>query len=157
MPDELKITCRHLPHWTIEGAIYFVTFRAHKLAFDSDEQRIIIEHLREGDGKFYDCFAAMVMPDHVHLLLRPKDGISLTRIMHGIKGAGARRINQHRRTMGKVWQSESYDRIVRDQAEFDAKLNYMLNNPVKKRLTEDPGGYVGWYLNKRLLGYAPER
>jgi putative transposase len=156
MPDELRITRRHLPHWTIEGAIYFVTFCSHRSTLDSDEQRIIIEHIREGDGKYYDCFAAMVMPDHVHLLLRPKNGISLSRMMHGIKGAGARKINRHRQTKGKVWQSESYDRIMRDQVELDEKLNYMLNNPVKKQLTDDPGEYVGWYLNKRLLGYAPE-
>ena len=153
MLDELKISRRHLPHWTIDGAIYFVTFCTCHITFDSEEQTIIVEHIKGGDGKFYDCFAAMVMSDHVHLLLRPKDGISLSRIMHGIKGAGARKINPHRQTMGKVWQSESYDRIMRNQAEFDEKLNYMLNNPVKRQLTDDPGDYVGWYLNKNLLGY----
>jgi len=155
MPDELKITRRHLPHWSIEGAIYFVTFCVHGGTFDSDEQSIMIQHITESDGRFYDCFAAVVMPNHVHLLLRPKAGTSLTRIMHGIKGAGARKINQHRHSMGKVWQSESYDRIIRDQIEFDEKLNYMLNNPVMKQLTDDPGNYGGWYCNKNLLGYEP--
>lgn len=49
----------------------------------------------------------------------------------------------------KVGQDESYDRIVRDQDELDDKLHYMLNNPVKKELCEDPWGYVGWYFKER--------
>jgi REP element-mobilizing transposase RayT len=148
MSEELKITRRHLPHWTIDGAIYFVTFCTNKTVFDEDEQRIILKHIKEGDGKFYDCYAAMVMPDHVHLLLQPKEGMTLSRIMHGIKGVSAHKINQHRNTKGAIWQKESFDRILRDGKEFDEKLNYMYNNPIKKELTENTENYVGWYCNE---------
>ena len=72
--------------------------------------------------------------------------------MHGIKGVSAHKINLHRRTKGKIWQHESHDRIVRDGNEFDAKLKYMYNNPVKKGLTEEPENYIGWYYNKKFLG-----
>ena len=68
--------------------------------------------------------------------------------MHGIKGASAYKINQLRKTKGSVWQKESFDRIVRDGNEFDEKLNYMYNNPIKKELTENPENYVGWYYNE---------
>jgi hypothetical protein len=37
---------------------------------------------------------------------------------------------------------------VRDGNEFDEKLNYMYNNPIKKELTENPENYVGWYYNE---------
>ena len=57
--------------------------------------------------------------------------------MHGIKGVSAHKINFHRNTRGRIWQKESYDRIVRDEKEFDMKLNYMYNNPIKKGLTKD--------------------
>lgn len=152
MNDELKITWRHLPHWTLDGSIYFVTFCARRTIFDESEQCIVLEHIKEGDGTFYDCYAAMVMPDHVHLLLRSRNGYSLSRIMHGIKGASAYKINLHRRTKGQVWQNESYDRIVRNGKELDAKLKYMFNNPLKKGLTDDPSNYVGWYCSNNLLG-----
>jgi hypothetical protein len=71
--------------------------------------------------------------------------------MHGIKGASARKINQHRGTKGRIWQNESYDRIVRNGKEFDVKLKYMFNNPLKKRLTDDPSNYAGWYYNKDIF------
>ena len=150
MSDELKITRRHLPHWTINDSVYFITFRAQTSVFDETEQRIILEHIKGGDGTYYDCYAAVVMPDHVHLLIRPKPGMTLSNIMHGIKGVSAHKINEHRATKGKVWQDESYDRIIRDRREFDEKLSYMLNNALKKGLTNDPWHYVGWYYNEQI-------
>jgi REP element-mobilizing transposase RayT len=136
----------------MDGSVYFVTFCAYKTVFDENEQRIVLEHIKEGDEKFYDCYAAVVMPDHVHLLLQPKEGVTLSRIMHGLKGVSARKINRHRNTKGVIWQKESYDRIVRDRKEFDAKLNYMYNNPIKKELVENPSNYVGWYYNQDKCG-----
>jgi len=91
----------------------------------------------------------MVMPDHVHLLLKPSEGISLSRVMHGIKGVTAHKINLLRKTHGSIWQKESYDRIMRDGKEVDEKLNYMYNNPLKKGLTDNPDHYIGWWFNEK--------
>ncbi|MBM4168937.1 MAG: hypothetical protein FJ215_07240 [Ignavibacteria bacterium] len=65
--------------------------------------------------------------------------------MKGLKGASARKVNILRRRTGYFWQHESYDRIVRDQEEFEEKLRYMSNNPRKAGLTDDPWNYHGWY------------
>jgi REP element-mobilizing transposase RayT len=151
MNDEFKITWRHLPHWGLEGAIYFVTFCARNVVLNENEQRIALEHIKDGNGMFYDCYAAVVMPDHVHLLLQTKKGYNLSRVIHGIKGTSAHKINQHRGTKGHVWQNESYDRIVCNGKEFDLKLKYMFNNPLKKRLTDGPSNHVGWYYNKDIF------
>ena len=152
MTEEIKITRLHLPHWTLDGSIYFVTFCTYVTVFDAGEQSIVLEHIQEGDGKFYDCYAAVVMPDHVLVLLQPREKFTLSRIMHGIKGVSAHKINLHRDTNGIIWQKESFDRIVRDGKEFDEKLNYMYNNPVKKGLTEESETYVGWWCNERMIG-----
>jgi len=148
LADDIKITRRNLPHWTADGCTYFVTFYTRKTVFNENEQRIILSHIKEGDGIFYNCYAVIVMPDHVHLLLRPNEKISLSRIMHGIKGVSAHKINLYRNTRGAIWQKESYDRIVRDEKEFDEKLNYMYNNPIKKGLTENSWNYIGWWYNE---------
>lgn len=153
MSDELKITRRHLPHWTQQRSIYFVTFVAHRTVFTMAEQRIVLEHIKEGDDKFCDLLAAIVMPDHVHLLIRPKQPYTLSRVMKGIKGVSAHKVNLYRNTKGTVWQDESYDRIIRNSNEFDQKLNYMRNNPVKRGFTDDPSKYVGWYINVKKCGF----
>ena len=142
----LHITRRNLPHWTLEGSTYFVTFRTLSGTLDDVEIQMVLEHLKAGDPQYYSLIATTVMPDHVHLLLTPQRGVELARIMKGIKGVSARQINQKRGAGGSVWQDESYDRIVRDQKELDEKLAYMLNNPVKAGLVADGWEYPGLYV-----------
>ncbi len=86
------------------------------------------------------------MPNHVHIILSPCKGYTLSRITHGIKGASAR-FNLRRGSQGRLWQVESWDRILRDDDELNEKLEYMLQNPVEEGLTEDPWSCYGWYLN----------
>jgi len=69
--------------------------------------------------------------------------------MHGIKGVTAHKINQYRKTKGAIWQKGSYDRIVRDDNEFDTKLNYMYDNSIKKGLIEETENYAGWWFNEK--------
>ena len=87
--------------------------------------------------------SAVVMPDHVHLILTPliderrKETFSLIEIMRGIKGAAGRRINQQMRRDGAVWQEESFDHVLRCSEGLDAKVEYVLQNPVRRRLVKD--------------------
>jgi REP element-mobilizing transposase RayT len=142
---------RRLPHWRVSGSVYFITFRLIAVPLNSEELRYIRDHVRAGSGKWYSLLAVQVMPDHVHLLFSPDDGIELSRITKGLKGATARRLNQDRKTRGIVWQHESWDRIVRDQAELDEKLEYMFQNPVKTGLTTKPELWVGWYCDLQRI------
>ena len=153
--DAVRIQRRNLPHWTLRGGTYYVTFRLHRdvKPLDPTERALVLSHLRDGDGKFYDLFAAVVMPDHVHCVLRPREGIELARIMKGTKGVSARLVNEARGARGTLWQDESWDRIVRDQNELEEKVRYMLDNPVRKGLVADGWDYDGWYVNQQA--YQP--
>ncbi|HLA85155.1 MAG TPA: transposase [Thermoguttaceae bacterium] len=148
MPEpRLTVTQRHLPHWTLSGSVYYVTFHLASGELTETERQLVSDHVKSGHGRFYDLAAATVMPDHVHLILKPRDGFTLSRILKGIKGASARLLNQRRNATGRVWQEESWDRILRDPAEFDEKLQYMYNNPVKAGLVVAPDTYDGWFYN----------
>jgi len=157
--EGLQITRRKLPHWTLKGSTYFVTFRTAKrqagmpILLSDEEQKLVLEHVINHNERFYMLIATVVMPDHVHLLLVPEEKYRLSRIMKGIKGVTARHINLKRGTSDSIWFEESFDRIIRDQKELDEKLNYMLNNPVKKNLVDDPWQYHGWYFNDRYGRY----
>lgn len=61
--------------------------------------------------------------------------------MQGIKGSTSRRINKLDGGNSRVWQAESYDRIIRDEAEWEEKYKYIMNNSVKAKLAEKPGDY----------------
>ncbi len=148
---KLIIHRRKMPHWVLEGSVYFVTYRLKAKHLNSSERKLILSLLIAGHSKHYNLSAAVVMPDHVHLILQPLPGDTLSKVMQGIKGVSARRLNQLRGESGTVWQAESWDRILRDEAEYEEKLNYMLNNPVKAELIDDGWNWDGWYFNPDFL------
>ena len=136
---DLFVTRRNLPHWQMGGSSYFVTFRTNGLELPSSARQLVLDACRHFDGQRYVLWAAVVMPDHVHLLLQPREQApgkwwSLSSILHSIKSYTAKQINALLERKGAVWQDESFDRIVRDEDEFLEKWNYIRNNPVKSGL-----------------------
>jgi REP element-mobilizing transposase RayT len=102
------------------------------------------DHLR----KVFVC-AAVVMPDHVHLILLPlrdSDGttFSLAEILGGIKGASAHAVNRLLRRRGQVWQDESFDHVVRRGEALDELHDYVRLNPVRRGLVARAEDYP-WY------------
>src|ERR1700759_864739 len=85
------------------------------------------------------------MPDHVHLVLTPfedEDGlISLPEILQEIKSVSAHRINKYLGRKGSLWQQESFDRAMREVENTLGKLEYVLGNPVRAGLVNDPFDY----------------
>jgi putative transposase len=141
---------RNLPHWEIGGSTYFITFRTKNINLSRKARTIVLNSCLHFSGQRYYLWCAVVMPDHVHLLLTPKekdDGCyySLPTILHSIKSFTSQEINKLINRQGPLWLDESYDRIIRDQNEFLEKWNYIRNNPVKKELSENPEDWDSFY------------
>jgi len=143
--NDFKFTRRRLPHIQITGSVYFITFRKEKGVLSKRVRRIVLSHIKAGDPEFYNLWAVTVMPDHVHVILKPQEGITLSRVMKGIKGASARKINKAFGTVGSIWRDESFDRVIRTEEDLLEKMNYMYMNPVKRGLIGDPEEWEGWY------------
>ncbi|YCM42340.1 transposase [Verrucomicrobiaceae bacterium 227] len=92
-----------------------------------------IEHFK---GVRYELDGFVVMPNHVHLLITPKEGFKLSKIMQSMKSFSAKGINVNEERSGKLWQVESFDRIVRNDREFERYVRYIEENPVKANLRE---------------------
>lgn len=144
----LYIKKRKLPHWELEKAIYYITFSLLNGKLTVKEMDIVFRHIHGGKDKYYNLFSLVVMPTHVHLVLQPLKGFSLSRIMKGIKGASARKINLFRKTSGSVWLDESYDHIVRNEADLARIFTYIENNPYRANLLPEKEKYPFYYLNK---------
>ena len=89
--QSFQITSRNLPHWQEPGSVYFITWRCREGMFLApEERRITMEALRYWDGKKWNVYAAVVLPDHVHILAQPlkkaETGcFGLAEILHSIK------------------------------------------------------------------------
>lgn len=144
--DELHISHRNLPHWQQGGSVYFITFRSLRGELPDAAREIVKQRILLGHDKYYQLYFGVVMHDHVHIMLQPKrepDGtwIHLSKIIRGIKGTSDIEINKLLSTTGSVWQREQFDRIVRNDKEFNQKWGYMLMNPVKAGLVNEPDDY----------------
>jgi putative transposase len=78
----------------------------------------------------------VVMPDHIHALLRPAPEISLERAMQFIKGGFSFRLRR-----GHVWQASFTNHRVQDFEDYERHREYIWLNPVRARLCESPEDY----------------
>jgi len=76
----------------------------------------------------------VIMPNHIHLLAVMTNGYELEDVLYSIKRFSARKINVALDRSGRLWQQESYDHIVRDQAELYRIRKYIADNPAKAGL-----------------------
>ena len=90
-------------------------------------------------GQRFDLHAWVVMPNHVHAVLRPRAEWTLSEILKSWKGFAAREANRILSRTGKTfWQVESYDHLIRDDEEQHRCCHYTTMNPVGAALCGQP-------------------
>jgi len=97
---------------------------------------IVRDALKHFDGERYHLGAWCVMANHVHLIIRPVEGHSLSSILQGIKSASSKEINRLQGSKGTLWQKESYDHIIRDAEDYWNQRAYILRNPLAAGLED---------------------
>jgi REP element-mobilizing transposase RayT len=150
--DSLTYRRRNLPHLEVPHATYFVTFRSRSgLVLPPaarDQVMLVIERC---DSNCIELQAAVVMPDHAHLIFRILKG-NLGDVLRKIKGSSARQVNIVLKRNGSLWTDESFDHIIRHEEELKEKIEYVQNNPVKKGLVDVPQQYRWLFVSKKITG-----
>jgi putative transposase len=132
---------RNLPHWVPENVPIFITWRladgdAQWLS-DSRVAGMMVELLDYGESerRLFDRYAWVLMPNHVHLIIRPHQ--PLADIMRWLKGRSGRKANAILGPTGqRFWQVEPFDHWVRCEEELEGLIMYVEGNPVKAGLVE---------------------
>jgi len=93
--------------------------------------------LRHFDGRRYLLGAFVIMPNHVHALVTPTHPDTLTTILHSWKSYSANQLQRRAGITGRVWQEESFDRLVRDEGELVKFHGYIAGNPSAANLQPD--------------------
>jgi REP element-mobilizing transposase RayT len=163
---------RRLPHLQKADSALFVTFcAAARMNLPAEARDLVLEHcLREAAtsteagkgarptraGRIH-LHAAVVMPDHVHLLLAPfrdKDdwAFPVVDILQCLKGATAHRINKLLHRSGPVWEEESFDHVLRSDESLKEKREYIRQNPVQAGLVGRAEDYKWLWVNPDAAG-----
>jgi REP element-mobilizing transposase RayT len=148
---------RQLPHLQCDDKQHFVTFCTdHRWILPDLVRSIVLECCRYDNGKKFDLRICVVIPDHVHMIFTPLVNLdamevySLAEIMDAVKGAAAHKINRALGRRGRVWQPESFDHVLRSSENLDAKIVYVLENPVRLGLVYEATEYP-WIWKKPFV------
>ena len=114
---------------------------------------IVGEAIRYRDKVNYDLIAYTIMSNHIHIVFwlgeehesakgkeyeNTKTKYIVTDIMESFKKFTAHRSNTILKRSGRFWARESYDRVLRNQQEVKRAVLYVMNNPVKAGLVDNP-------------------
>ena len=129
----------------VDNGVYHIISRGHnrhKLFHFLDDyniyKKIIIEYKTLFEFNiFHYCF----MPNHIHLLLRVKNGFELPKIMQEINQSYSRHYKRAYLLVGNVFQGR-YKGLFIDKDGYLLECGrYIERNPLRVRMTEDPSEY----------------
>jgi len=126
----------------VEGVFFHVTSRTNNKVrvFENKlGRKIMLMTLQEAKDKFrFRLGNFCIMPTHIHLLIKPLEGTSLSNIMHWIKLQSAKRWNFTHGSINHVWGDRYFARVVKDHYEYETLMEYIDQNPVKAGLVATP-------------------
>ncbi|HEY2325298.1 MAG TPA: transposase, partial [Thermoanaerobaculia bacterium] len=126
---EVKVHRRKkLPHWDAAHGVQFITFCVGDgRQLSHEDARVVEDVIKHDDGRRYALLVWCVMPDHAHVIVRPK--VPVADIVKTWKSVSARPI-----AGGTLWQEDYFDRLIRNSRELADTIDYVMNNPEAAQL-----------------------
>ena|ERR1043165_309210 len=123
-------------HWHLDSCHGKCELRKRELA------EIVMSSLRHFDGERYDLDRAIVMPNHVHLLVQFRPGTTCRQQCESWLHYTAWQINKILGRKGAFWQGEPFDHLVRSVEQFVYLQRYIAENGIRAKLPESD--YLFW-------------
>ena len=135
----------------LHGYSYYITIVTHQrnpILIDNIE--LLRESFKYSKNKFsFRIEAIVIMPDHLHMIIDVMNPKEYPKIISCMKRYFSKNCNpkfyedifqsHHREKMGylPVWQKRFYEHTIRDEKDYNTKLQYIHNNPLKHGLVEN--------------------
>lgn len=118
-----------------------VTLNREPIFKESKAADIVLESVLFGRREqWYYLLSFVIMPDHMHLIVIPRDK-NISECLKSIKGFSARRLNSMFDRKGSIWQNGFYDYVLDGEEKVLSRMRYIEDNPVRKGLVADTGDY----------------
>lgn len=122
------------------GAEYHVVARANRreFIFDSGEiKELFLDVLRKAKKKYaFSVSNFCIMSNHIHLMIRPGPGESLSKIMQWILSVFAARFNRIFGYVGHVWYDRFKSKVIASFRHYLAAFFYIAANPVRANMVD---------------------
>ena len=125
------------------------TWRRQQVFVDATEVHRYREMLEDAARKRgFRLLAYCFMPDHLHLRVEGSESSDLAQLMKAFKQTSS--FDYKQRVGRLLWQRSYYDHILRGPNELQPAIEYILGNPVRAGLVENPHAYP--FLGGEVLG-----
>ena len=115
-----------LPHWRADGVTYYTTFR-HRRPLTEEERTILLNTLLSLNGKKWDLHAVHVELEKTDIIASLdsvlRESVDLSKVLEPAKRKASNKIQKIVEEKYPLFYPESYDRIIRDEAEYNDFLN----------------------------------
>ena len=126
-----RVVIPHLPHHVTQRG----NGRAKTFFCDDDYQvylDLLHKHCTEAEVSIW---AWVLMPNHVHLILTPRDADGIRRALSKVHRTYAGQVHERLQRSGHFWQGR-FGCVPMDEAHLAAALRYIALNPVRARLAK---------------------
>jgi REP element-mobilizing transposase RayT len=133
---------------SVPDQVYLVTFvtRARKPIFADAASATTVAEVLRSPATWAPCeaLAWVLMPDHVHVLLRLDPGTGLSAVVKRAKAMTAIAHSRRVSRFGSVWAAAFHDHALRTEEDLRAAARHLVANPVRAGLVQRPGDYPFW-------------
>ncbi|HEX9779639.1 MAG TPA: transposase [bacterium] len=133
------------PRVCFDGAVYHVTTRGnnrHAIFIDEqDFRQALLILLRYKQRFHFILHAYALMPNHLHLLIQPSAGSTISKIMQCMMITYTKHFNRRHERVGHVMQGRFHSRLIQDDTYLLVASRYIHLNPVRAGLVSTPGAY----------------
>ncbi len=124
-----------------DGLFYFLTFCTH------ERQQLLANPVVHNAFRAFAEAATergvhvgryVIMPDHIHLFAAFDDRLDVSKWMKSLKNSLSKTLRETGVT-APHWQKGFFDYLMRSEASYGEKWDYVFLNPVRHRLVKKPG------------------
>jgi REP element-mobilizing transposase RayT len=140
----------------INEAAYHVTARINRretCLTDAPTKELFLITLAAAKDKYgFTVDNFVIMENHIHLLIIPHGGGTLSEIMRWLLGNFAKKYNKQHGLCGHLWGDRFYSRPIININDYMVVSKYIDDNPVKANLVKHPNEWSWSGITHRMSG-----
>lgn len=133
------------PRFFLPGVPVHIVQRGHSrqpVFFADEDYQAYLKWLREAAERYHcDVHAYVLMTNHVHLLLTPREAQSASRTLQYLGRRYVPYINHSYGRSGTLWEGRFKASLIQEQDYLMACYRYIEMNPARAAMVSQPGDY----------------
>ncbi len=131
-----RVVLPEYPHHVVQRGV-----RSMNVFFAREDYIAYLQILKEQSERFgLEILSYTLMSNHVHLIVIPKEEISLARAIGETHRLYTRRVNFMQKTKGYLFQGRFFSTPL-DEKHFIASLRYVEQNPLRAKMVKNAWDY----------------